>query len=77
MEKTVCLLLFIVAASSLSNGVKVNAKARETLSEIDKKLKLINKPAVKSIKVWHTINIEILSSSKLGRPFCIKESKSD
>lgn len=77
MEKTVCALLFVVAVSILSNGVEVNAKARETLSEIDKKLKLINKPAVKSIKVWHTINIEILSSSKLGNPFCIKESKSD
>lgn len=57
MEKTVCVLLFVVAVSILSNGVEVNAKARETLSEIDKKLKLINKPAVKSIKVWHTINI--------------------
>lgn len=77
MEKTVRVLLFVVAVSILSNGVEVNAKARETLSEIDKKLKLINKPAVKSIKVWHTINIEILSSFKLGRPFCIKESKSD
>lgn len=77
MEKTVRVLLFVVAVSILSNGVEVNAKARETLSEIDKKLKLLNKPAVKSIKVWHTINIEILSSFKLGRPFCIKESKSD
>lgn len=57
MEKTVRVLLFVVAVSILSNGVEVNAKARETLSEIDKKLKLINKPAVKSIKVWHTINI--------------------
>lgn len=51
MEKTVYLLLFVVAVSILSNGVEVNAKARETLSEIGKKLKLINKPAVKSIKV--------------------------
>ncbi|XP_075650922.1 protein neprosin-like [Castanea sativa] len=31
-------------------GVDVKAEARKTLSEIDKKLKLLNKPAIKSIK---------------------------
>lgn len=51
MEKTVYLFLLFGAISTLCNGVEVNAKARKTLPEIDRKLKLLNRPAVKSIKV--------------------------
>ncbi|KAH9799844.1 AslB [Citrus sinensis] len=50
MEKTVYLFLLFGAISTLCNGVEVNAKARKTLPEIDRKLKLLNRPAVKSIK---------------------------
>lgn len=51
MEKTVYVLLLVMTVSALGNGVDVNDEARETISEIDRKLKLLNKPAVKSIKV--------------------------
>lgn len=55
MEKTVYLFLLVVAISTFCNGEEVNDKARETLPEIDRMLKLLNRPAVKSIKVRHTI----------------------
>jgi len=51
MEKRVTLrLLFVIALLVLSN-VDVEGKVRKITSEVNRKLKLLNKPAVKSIKV--------------------------
>jgi hypothetical protein len=47
--------IFIFVATTLlalsTSGVDVKGEARKSLSEVDKKLKLLNKPAVKSITV--------------------------
>ncbi|KAK3213046.1 hypothetical protein Dsin_017752 [Dipteronia sinensis] len=45
----VSMLLLLMAVFVLSDVADVKAKARVTLSGIDKKLKILNKPAVKSI----------------------------
>ncbi|KAJ4708149.1 Protein of Unknown Function (DUF239) [Melia azedarach] len=50
MEKKISVLLLVMIASALGNGIDVRAKVGVTLSQIDRKLKLLNKPAVKSIK---------------------------
>ncbi|KAK0572116.1 hypothetical protein LWI29_026373 [Acer saccharum] len=52
MAKRVSILLLVLAVSAFSDGVYGQAKARVTLSEIDRKLKLLNKPAVKTIKLF-------------------------
>ena len=46
------MLLLIIAVSVLSDVADGKAKAGVNLSGIDRKLKLLNKPAVKSIKVF-------------------------
>ncbi|KAK0572042.1 hypothetical protein LWI29_025269 [Acer saccharum] len=50
MEKRVSMVLLLMAVFVLSDVADGKAKARATLSGIDRKLKLLNKPAVKSIK---------------------------
>ncbi|TXG46452.1 hypothetical protein EZV62_028050 [Acer yangbiense] len=52
MEKRVSMVLFLLllAVSVLSDVADGKAKDRATLSGLDRKLKLLNKPAVKSIK---------------------------
>ncbi|XP_050264796.1 uncharacterized protein LOC126708858 isoform X1 [Quercus robur] len=50
MWKRVIMSFFAMALLVFDGGVDVKAEARKTLSEIDKKLKLLNKPAIKSIK---------------------------
>ena len=52
MEKRVSMVLLLMAVLVLSDVADGKAKARATLSGIDRKLKLLNKPAVKSIKVF-------------------------
>lgn len=53
--KTISVLLLVTFVSVLGNGVDSKLKAGQTLSEIDRRLKLLNKPAVKSIKVCHML----------------------
>lgn len=48
--KTISVLLLVTFVSVLGNGVDSKLKAGQTISEIDRRLKLLNKPAVKSIK---------------------------
>ena len=55
MWKRVIMSFFAMALLVFDGGVDVKAEARKTLSEIDKKLKLLNKPAIKSIKVYFSI----------------------
>ncbi|KAM3710199.1 hypothetical protein ACJW31_01G010800 [Castanea mollissima] len=50
MWKRIIMSIFAMALLVFDGGVDVKAEARKTLSEIDKKLKLLNKPAIKSIK---------------------------
>ncbi|KAI9191618.1 hypothetical protein LWI28_010909 [Acer negundo] len=50
MEKRVSMLLLLMAVFVLSDVADRKATARVTLSGIDRKLNLLNKPAVKSIK---------------------------
>ncbi|KAL5850536.1 hypothetical protein ACOSQ4_008549 [Xanthoceras sorbifolium] len=50
MERRVSILLLVLAVSVFRDGADGKAEARVTLSEIDRKLKLLNKPAVKTIK---------------------------
>ncbi|KAF3963754.1 hypothetical protein CMV_011898 [Castanea mollissima] len=50
MEKRITLRLLFVIALLVLSSVDVEAKARKIISEVDRKLKLLNKPAVKSIK---------------------------
>ncbi|KAK7853111.1 hypothetical protein CFP56_036867 [Quercus suber] len=50
MRKRLIMSFFAMALLVFDGGVDVKAEARKTLSEIDKKLKLLNKPAIKSIK---------------------------
>ena len=50
MEKRIIMFLFVITFLVLSSVVDVNA-ASKTLSEVDRKLKFLNKPAIKSIKV--------------------------
>jgi hypothetical protein len=69
-EKMAKKFIFIFLASTLltlSSGVDVKGEARKSLSEVNQKLKLLNKPAVKSIKVYFsnlTLNNVILSNFK-------------
>ena len=51
MEKRITLRLLSVIALLVLSSVDVEGKARKITSEVDRKLKLLNKPAVKSIKV--------------------------
>ena len=55
MWKRIIMSFFAMALLVFDGGVDVKAEARKTLSEIDKKLKLLNKPAIKSIKVYFSI----------------------
>lgn len=55
MYKRIIMSIFAMALLVFDGGVDVKAEARKTLSEIDKKLKLLNKPAIKSIKVYFSI----------------------
>ncbi|GMY28828.1 AslB [Fagus crenata] len=50
MGKRITMFLFVIPLLVLSSSVDVKAEARKTLSEVDRKLKLLNKPAIKSIK---------------------------
>ncbi|KAG5244200.1 EARLY FLOWERING family protein [Salix suchowensis] len=50
MEKSLSMLLLLILLCILSNGVNGKAKARNYRSEINRRLKLLNKPAVKTIK---------------------------
>lgn len=50
MMKTFIFIFLATNLLVLSGGVDAEAKARKSLSEVDKKLKLLNKPAAKSIK---------------------------
>jgi len=50
MGKTIIIILFAMSLVLLSNGIDVKVEARRTLLKVDRKLKLLNKPAVKSIK---------------------------
>ena len=52
MGKRITMFLFVIPLLVLSSLVDVKAEARKTLSEVDRKLKLLNKPAIKSIKVY-------------------------
>ncbi len=52
MGKRITMFLFVIPLLVLSSSVDVKAEARKTLSEVDRKLKLLNKPAIKSIKVY-------------------------
>ena len=51
MEKRITLSLLFVIALLVLSSVDVEGKARKITSEVDRKLKLLNKPAIKSIKV--------------------------
>ena len=51
MEKRITLRLLSVIALLVLSSVDVEAKARKITSEVNRKLKLLNKPAIKSIKV--------------------------
>ena len=51
MEKRITLRLLFVIALLVLSSVDVEAKARKITSEVNRKLKLLNKPAIKSIKV--------------------------
>jgi hypothetical protein len=50
MEKRISMLVLLILLCILSNGVNGKTKARK--SEINRRLKLLNKPAVKTIKVY-------------------------
>jgi hypothetical protein len=54
-KKMVKRFIFIVLAMTLlalSSWVDVKGEARKSLSEVNQKLKLLNQPAIKSIKVY-------------------------
>ena len=51
MEKRITLRLLSVIALLVLSSVDVEGKARKITSEVDRKLKLLNKPAIKSIRV--------------------------
>lgn len=57
---TLTILLSMILIAVLSDDVKANNKATETPSDVDMMLKLLNKPAVKSIKVRFLQKIIIL-----------------
>ncbi|KAJ6994771.1 hypothetical protein D5086_013736 [Populus alba] len=50
MEKRLSMLVLLILLCILSNGVNGKTKARKHRSEISRRLKLLNKPAVKTIK---------------------------
>ena len=50
------IFLFVIALLVLSSTVDAKAKAENTLFEVDMKLKLLNKPAIKSIKVYFLLS---------------------
>jgi hypothetical protein len=52
-KKITKMIFFLMAFLVLSNGVAVKAKATKTSSEVDRKLELLNKPGVKTIKVFY------------------------
>ena len=68
MEKRITLRLLFVIALLVLSSVDVEAKARKITSEVNRKLKLLNKPAIKSIKV-------IFFSTKLSNILLCKEAK--
>jgi hypothetical protein len=46
------MILLVMAVVVMSSGVDAKDEARKTSSQVDRKLELLNKPAVKSIKVY-------------------------
>jgi len=60
------IFLFVIALLVLSS-VDAKAKAENTLSEVDMKLKLLNKPAIKSIKVYFLLQFPLSSYTKKHR----------
>jgi hypothetical protein len=60
--------IFIFLATNLLVLSNVKTEARKSFSEVDQKLKLLNKPAVKSIKVYFSrlpVRLICLSLSSL------------
>jgi hypothetical protein len=55
MGKIIIMLSLSMALLVFISEVDVKVEAIKTLSEVDRKLKLLNKPAVKSIKVYFSI----------------------
>ena len=68
MEKIITLRLLFVIALLVLSSVDVEAKARKITSEVNRKLKLLNKPAIKSIKV-------IFFSTKLSNILYAKKQR--
>ena len=69
MEKRITLRLLFVIALLVLSSVDVEGKVRKITSEVNRKLKLLNKPAVKSIKVnfFFLLNFPLSSYAKKQR----------
>ena len=52
MVKRFIFIFLATTLLALSCGVDVKGEVRKSLSEVNQKLKLLNKPAVRSIKVY-------------------------
>ncbi|KAK7853110.1 hypothetical protein CFP56_036866, partial [Quercus suber] len=63
MGKRMTLIFLFVIALLVLSSVNAKAKAENTLYEVDMKLKLLNKPAIKSIKMRPSINFPLDNST--------------
>jgi len=61
MGKRITLIFLFVITFLVLSSVDVKTKAIQNLSEVDRKLMVLNKPAIKSIKVYFSTNF-LLSS---------------
>ena len=62
MGKIIIMLSLSMALLVFISEVDVKVEAIKTLSEVDRKLKLLNKPAVKSIKVIFFYYFKLIST---------------
>ena len=70
MGKKITLRLLFVIALLVLSSVGVKAEARKFSSEINKKLKLLNKPAIKSIKVFFFFSTRSIDTLKFSMCLC-------
>ena len=73
-KRITLIFLFLITFLVLSS-VDVKTKAIQNLSEVDRKLMVLNKPAIKSIKVYFSTNFLLSSYNNKHKQFHTKKKK--
>ena len=75
MGKRITLIFLFLITFLVLSSVDVKTKAIQNLSEVDRKLMVLNKPAIKSIKVYFSTNFLLSSYNNKHKQFHTKKKK--